>query len=66
MYSSSGVYILFISLITCQPVHILELFGYFMYFVGVYFMFTDPHATKTGMDGQSYLGDLLAFIGAGF
>lgn len=28
-------------------------------------MFTDSSATKTGMNGQSYLGDLYAFIGAG-
>jgi len=66
MYSSSGVYILMITLITCQTVHILEIFGYAMYLVGVYFMFTDESATKVGMGGQSYLGDLYAFLGAGF
>lgn len=65
MYSSSGVYILLVSLITCKPVHFLEIFGYAMYGFGVYFMFTDPLASKTGMDGQSYLGDLYAFLGAG-
>ena len=27
-------------------------------------MFNDPHASKIGMDSQSYLGDLIAFLGA--
>lgn len=28
-------------------------------------MFTDPYASKTGGEGQSYLGDLIPFLGAG-
>jgi len=66
MYSSSGVYILMATLITCQSVHILELVGYFMYFIGVYIMLIDESAFKTGINGHSYLGDMYAFIGAGF
>lgn len=45
--------------------HKLEYLGYLFYAVGVYLMFTDPEATKAGMDGQSYAGDIYAFAGAG-
>jgi hypothetical protein len=65
MYSSGGVYLVAFAAITCKYVHKLEYMGYGLYFIGVWMMFTDPLATKTGMDGQSYLGDLYAFIGAG-
>lgn len=65
MYSSGGVYLILIAIVTCQRVHRLEYLGYAMYFIGVYMMFTDPSATKAGMDGQSYLGDLYAILGAG-
>lgn len=65
MYSSSGVYLLLFAVVTCKVVHKLEYLGYALYAFGVYMMFTDPSATKTGMDGQSYWGDLYAFLGAG-
>ena len=65
MYWSSGVWIFIITLLTCKTVHKLEIYGYFIYLIGVYLMFTDPSASKTWMDGQSYIGDLYAFIGAG-
>lgn len=65
MYCSSGVYIFFATLLTCGTIHRLEIVGYSMFFIGVYLMFTDPFATKAGMESQSYLGDFYAFIGAG-
>ena len=65
MYWSGGVFIFFASIVTWKSVHKLEIWGYLLYFIGVYFMFTDSFAMKTGMDRQSYLGDLVAFIGAG-
>mmetsp|Transcript_5761 Transcript_5761/g.6757 ORF Transcript_5761/g.6757 Transcript_5761/m.6757 type:complete len:150 (-) Transcript_5761:89-538(-) len=65
MYCSSGVWIFFITILIGGVVHRLEVIGYVLYFLGTYFMFTDHTATKTGMDGQSYLGDLYAFLGAG-
>jgi hypothetical protein len=65
MYSSGGVYLILIAIVTGRYVHRLEYFGYGLYLFGVYLMFTDPSATKSNMDGQSYLGDLYAFLGAG-
>ena len=65
MYSSAGVYIFLYAVITLQMVHKFEYIGYGMYAIGVYLMFTDPFATKTNMEGQSYMGDLYAFGGAG-
>jgi drug/metabolite transporter (DMT)-like permease len=65
MYSSGGVYLLIIAIVTCKVVHRLEYMGYLLYALGVYMMFSDPSATKAGMDGQSYVGDLYAFLGAG-
>ena len=64
MYSSTGVYILLLSLVTCKPVHKLEIFGYIFYGIGVILMITDPFATKFGKR-PSYLGDLIPFLGAG-
>ena len=65
MYSSAGAYIFLYAVITLQMVHKFEYIGYGMYAIGVYLMFTDPFATKTNMEGQSYIGDLYAFGGAG-
>ena len=65
MYSSAGVYLFLYAVITLQMVHKFEYIGYGMYAIGVYLMFTDPFATKTNMEGQSYIGDLYAFGGAG-
>lgn len=65
MYSSGGVYLIMIAVVTCKSVHQLEYAGYVLYALGVYLMFTDVQATKTGMNGQSYVGDLYAFLGAG-
>jgi len=65
MCCSSGVWIFFASVVLCSKIHKFEIAGYALYALGVFFMFTDPFATKTGMDGQSYWGDLLPFLGAG-
>ena len=65
MYWSGGVFIFFASIVTWKSVHKLEIWSYLLYFIGVCFMFTDSFAMKTEMDRQSYLGDLVAFIGAG-
>ena len=65
MYWSSGVYIFVFTMLTWNTVHRLEILGYILYFIGVWFMFSDPNASKVGMEGQSYLGDLVAFLGAG-
>mmetsp|Transcript_9514 Transcript_9514/g.10673 ORF Transcript_9514/g.10673 Transcript_9514/m.10673 type:complete len:198 (-) Transcript_9514:188-781(-) len=65
MYCSSGVWIFLASVVSCSKIHKFEVAGYALYALGVFFMFTDPFATKTGMDGQSYWGDLLPFLGAG-
>ena len=65
MYSSGGFYLFLISILTFQVVHKFEYIGYLMYAIGVYFMFTDPKASKSDSEGQSYIGDLYAFAGAG-
>lgn len=65
MYSSSSVFLFVFSIFTCQKIFAMEVIGYSLYVVGVYFMFTDPNAVKTGQDEQAYLGDLIAFGGAG-
>lgn len=65
MYSSGGVYLLIFAILAGQYVHKLEYVGYGLYALGVFMMFTDPNATKAGMGGQSYFGDLYAFLGAG-
>ena len=64
MYWSSGVYIFAATALTWGTIHNLEIFWYILYLIGVCFMFNDPHASKIGMDSQSYLGDLIAFLGA--
>lgn len=66
MYSSTGVYMLFFAIITGALVHRFELYGYGLYFLGVFLMFTDPYAVKVGGVGNQYVGDLITFIGAGF
>ena len=65
MYWSSGVWIFAITIVTWGTVHRLEIYGYLLYALGVFFMFIDPSASKTWMESQSYLGDLYAFLGAG-
>lgn len=64
MYSSTGVYVLILSLVTCKVVHKLEILGYMFFGVGVIIMITDPYATKLGEE-HSYMGDLIPFLGAG-
>ena len=65
MCNSAGFYMFIISICTFQVVHKYEYIGYLMYIIGVYFMFTDPHASKSNSEHQSYLGDFYAFAGAG-
>ena len=65
MYWSSGVWIFLVTILIWGTIHKFEIYGYLLYLIGVIFMFVDPFASKTWMDGQSYLGDLYAFLGAG-
>jgi hypothetical protein len=46
-------------------VHKYEFLGYGLFIAGVLCMFTDPYAVKTEGDGNLYIGDLIAFLGAG-
>ena len=46
--------------------HKYELIGYGLFFVGALIMITDPYAEKQNGAGNKYLGDAIAFIGAGF
>lgn len=65
MYSSTGVYMFLISVIIGAGAHKLEYFGYAIYAVGVFLMFTDPFAVKKdGSSSNLLLGDLISFLGA--
>lgn len=66
MYSSSGVYMLLWSIITGVTIHKFEYLGYGLFFLGIFLMLTDPFAVKPGVEGNQYLGDLIAFGGAAF
>jgi len=63
LYSSTGVYILIISICTFQYVHKFEIFGYSVFIIGVLIMLTDPLATKIG-GGNKLLGDLISIATA--
>lgn len=65
MYSSTGVYMLVFSIIMGSLVHKFELYGYALFFLGVFLLFTDPYAVKIGGSGNQYIGDLITFLGAG-
>jgi len=65
MYCSTGVYFLFYALFTGKYVHMYELFGYALFFLGVFLMLTDPYAVKEEGSGNQYIGDLIPFLGAG-
>ena len=65
LYSSTGIYVLLFSLVTCKFVHKLEIAGYGFFICGVALMLTDPFATKVGEGDQAYIGDTIAFLGAG-
>lgn len=65
MYSSTGVYMLAFTVLTGALVHKFELYGYALFFLGVFLMFTDPYAIKEGGVGNQYVGDLITFLGAG-
>ena len=65
MYTCTGVYILAYSLVTKAKVHNFEVIGYIIYGLGVLMMFLDPYARKVGAESQSYLGDLIPFLGSG-
>ena len=65
MYSSSWVWIFIGTILTWGVIDKFEVYGYFFYLIGVAFMFSDQSASKTWSDGQSYKGDLFAFLGAG-
>ena len=54
-----------VSIIVGAGAHKLEYFGYSIYLVGIFLMFTDPFAVKKEGDSHLLLGDLIAFIGAG-
>ena len=54
MYWSSGVWIFLVTILIWGTIHKFEVYGYFLYLIGVIFMFVDPFASKTWMDGQSY------------
>ena len=64
MYSSTGIYMFAFGLIIGNSMHKLEYLGVTMYLVGVFLMLTDPFAVKIGAEGNQYVGDLIAFIGA--
>mmetsp|Transcript_5961 Transcript_5961/g.5120 ORF Transcript_5961/g.5120 Transcript_5961/m.5120 type:complete len:118 (+) Transcript_5961:409-762(+) len=66
LFSSSGVYILFFAIITCQYVHKYEIFGYLIFAIGVLIMLTDPFAMKEGENNDKFLGDLISFSTAFF
>ena len=53
-----------ISIVTWGTVHKYEVAAYFLYFIGIFFLFTDPFALKAGTTEPSYLGDFLAINGA--
>ena len=64
MYSSAGVYMFAFALITKASIHKFEYFGYFIFFVGIFLLLTDPYAVKEGGVGNQYVGDLIAFLSA--
>lgn len=66
LFSSTGVYILLISLITFRPVHKFEILGYMIFAIGIFITITDPVARKAEGGTHPIMGDLIAFIGAGF
>lgn len=66
MYTCTGVYILAYSLVTCMKVHKYEIYGYIIFFVGAFLMFTDKHAAKASGEEASLIGALISFLGAGF
>ena len=65
LYTSSGIYLIALSIITWKYLHKLEHLGYGVYLIGAFFMLSDPDATKQGGGGPSYTGDLISFLGAG-
>jgi hypothetical protein len=65
MYSSTGVFMFAFAVVTRVAVHKYEVVGYSMFALGVILMFTDPYAIKVDGIGSQYLGDLIAFLGAG-
>ena len=64
MSCSSGVVIFIITVATWGVVHKYEVFAYILYFVGIFFLLTDPYALKEGKAEISYLGVILAINGA--
>jgi hypothetical protein len=66
LYSSTGVYILLISLFTCKVVHKFEIIGYLIFVIGLFVALSDPLAEKHGGESQPLQGGLIAFVGAGF
>lgn len=64
MYSSTGIYMFAFGLLVGNSMHKLEYLGVAMYLLGVFLMLTDPYAVKVGGEGNQYMGDLIAFVGA--
>ena len=48
MSCSSGTVIFIITVVTWGVVHKYEVFAYILYFVGIFFLLTDPYALKEG------------------
>ena len=57
---------LFFAILTGAGAHRFEYFGYALFAVGVFLMLTDPFAVKTGDSSNLILGDVIAFLSAGF
>jgi hypothetical protein len=66
LYSSTGVYIIVFSLITCKIVHRFEILGYMIFVIGLFITLSDPLAQKQGDNSQHALGNIIAFVGTGF
>jgi drug/metabolite transporter (DMT)-like permease len=64
--SSTGVYVLLISLITCRIVHKFEVIGYVIALFGVIIMLSDPFAMKQAGKTNYLLGNVISLTGAGF
>lgn len=65
MYSSTGVYLLAFAVISGSIIHKFEIYGYALFFLGVFLMLTDPYAIKEGGVGNQYVGDLITFLCSG-
>lgn len=65
IYSSGGLFLFIFALAMGRYIHKFEYIGYALFLIGMYAMLNDTSASKTGENGQFYLGDFCAFLGAG-